>query len=301
MQVEVGGREVAVTNTDRVLFPDSGTTKGDLVAYYRDVAETMLPHVRARPLTLQRFPSGITGQGFFQKDASDHFPDWIERVDVPRREDGGTVHHAVATEPAALVYLANQGTVTFHVWTSRTPRLDRPDIVVIDIDPPDLETFPTVRATARALRDVLTDVGLVAYVQATGSKGLHVVAPLTGDAGYEEVHEFAHGVAEVVAAQRPHQLTVEVRKAKRHGRTFLDTNRNGPAQTFVAPYSVRPIPGAPVATPLDWDELGRVTPRRTTVANLRRRLAQKGDPWAGMDGDARPLGPARDRLARLRQ
>ena len=297
--LRVGGRTVQVSSTAKVFFPDDGVTKGDLVAYYRDVAEVMVRHLRERPCNLQRFPNGITAPGFFQQDASDHFPDWVRRVTVPRLGRGGTVDHVVCDDAATLVYLANQGTVTFHPWTSRVEHLDRPDLVIFDLDPDPDQRLAVVRAAARAMRGALEEVGLVPFVQTSGSRGFHVVAPLRPDADVERVKGFADDLAALVAARDPERLTVEQRKAKRAGRLFLDTGRNGYAQTAVAPYSVRARPGAPVATPIDWDELGRVEPRAYRVGNLRRRLARKADPWAGMADRAAAFEPARARLDQL--
>ncbi|HEX8132183.1 MAG TPA: non-homologous end-joining DNA ligase [Actinomycetes bacterium] len=297
--LRVGGRTVQVSSTAKVFFPDDGVTKGDLVGYYQDVAEVMVPHLRARPCNLQRFPNGIAAPGFFQQDASDHFPDWLRRVTVPRLGRGGTVDHVVCDDAATLVYLANQGTVTFHPWTSRVDHLDRPDLVIFDLDPDPSQGLRVVRAAARAMRRALEEVGLVPFVQTSGSRGFHVVAALRPDADVEQVKAFADDLATLVAARDPQRLTVEQRKAKRAGRLFLDTGRNGYAQTAVAPYSVRARPGAPVATPIDWDELGRVQPRTYRLGNLRRRLARKPDPWAGMADRAAAFEPARARLDEL--
>jgi len=297
--LRVGGHTVQVSSTAKVFFPDDGVTKGDLVGYYRDVAEVMVPHLRERPLNLQRFPNGITAPGFFQQDASGHFPDWMRTVTVPRRGRGGTVDHVVCDDAATLVYLANQGTVTFHPWTSRVDHLDNPDLVVFDLDPDPGQGLDVVRAAARAVRRALEEVGLVPFVQTSGSRGFHVVGPLRPDADVEVVKAFADDLAILVAGRDPERLTVEWRKAKRDGRLLLDTARNGYAQTAVAPYSVRARPGAPVATPIDWDELGRVEPRSYRLGNLRRRLARKPDPWAGMADQAGSLSPARARLDEL--
>ncbi|MGH9041335.1 MAG: non-homologous end-joining DNA ligase [Acidimicrobiia bacterium] len=291
-----------VTHPDRVLFPEEpaeGTaeaiTKGDVVAYYRRVAPVMVPHVRGRPLMLERHPGGITGGGFYQKEASDHFPEWIRRAEVPK--EGGTVTHAMADDEDSLVYLANQGTLTFHAWLSPAARIYHPDRLVFDLDPP-AGAFDVVRAAARRLADILDGLGLVPFVKATGSRGLHVVTPLDGDAGFDETRTFAREVAALLVAGDPERLTTEVRKASRGGRVYVDVLRNGYAQTVVAPYSLRARPGAPVAVPLDWDELGRrLEPDRYTITNVFRRLGRKADPWQDMAAQARPLKPLGRRLA----
>jgi bifunctional non-homologous end joining protein LigD len=297
--LRVGGRTVQVSSVGKPFFPDAGLTKGDLVGYYRDVAEVMLPHLRGRPLNLQRFPNGVEGHGFWQQGASEHFPDWVRTVTVERRGRGGTVDHVVCDAAATVVYLANLATVTFHAWTSTVEHLARPDLVVIDLDPDPGQGLEVVRAAARAVRAACEEVGLAPFVQTSGSRGYHVVMPLQPGPDVEVVRDLAAELALLVAARDPDRLSVEWRKAKRDGRLLLDTARNGYAQTLVAPYSVRPRPEAPVATPIDWAELGRVEPRSYTVANLRRRLARKPDPWAGMAAKAAAFDPVRSRLDEL--
>jgi bifunctional non-homologous end joining protein LigD len=294
--VEIDGRSVQVSSVGKQFFPDVGLTKGDLVAYYRDLAETMLPHLRGRPLNLQRFPNGVQAHGFWQQGASDHFPDWVRTVTVDRRGRGGTVDHVVCDDAATIVYLANLATVTFHAWTSTVEHLARPDMVIIDLDPDPGQGLEVVRAAARAVKAACEELGLVPFLQTSGSRGYHVVVPLEPGPDVEVVKVFAAELAALVAARDPERLSVEWRKAKRQGRLLLDTGRNGYAQTAVAPYSVRPKPEAPVATPIDWAELSRVEPRTYTVANLRRRLARKPDPWASMADHAVAFEVARGRL-----
>jgi len=289
---------VEVTHPDRVLFPGEGITKGDVVDYYRRIAPVMVPHLRNRPLMLERYRAGIDKGGFYQKEAAGHFPSFIRRIEVPKA--GGVVHHPVVDDEDGLVYLANQGCLTFHCWPTQADRLRQPDRLIFDLDPPP-GAFATVRATALRLRTLFERLGLAAFVQTTGSRGLHVVAPLRPGPDTDEVHAFAGAVAEVLAASDAARLTTEFRKAKRGGRVYLDVARNGYAQTVVAPYSVRARPGAPVATPLDWDEVRttRLAPDRWTITNLFRRLGAKPDPWRGMAGQARPLDEAWVRLEAL--
>jgi bifunctional non-homologous end joining protein LigD len=294
--------EVEVTHPDRVMFPKDGITKGELVDYYGEVADAMLPHLRDRALTVQRFPRGIGEQGWVQQDFADSLPDWMGRVEVAKQE--GTLVHPVAERPEALRWLANQNCVTLHLWQSRRDRLHNPDRLVFDLDPSDSD-FAVVRATAHAVAGVLDDLGLARYVQTTGSRGLHVVVPLRADTDFDSARQFARDVAEVVVADDAAHRTVEARKDKRGDRVYLDIMRNAYAQTAVAPYSVRARGGAPVATPLEWDELDTLNKRsltadRYTIRNLPKRLAGQRDPWVGMYRHARSLtGPAR-RLAKLR-
>ncbi|BBY00613.1 ATP-dependent DNA ligase [Mycobacterium seoulense] len=281
------------------MFPADGITKRDLVAYYGQVADAMLPHVRGRALNVQRFPRGIGENGFIQQDFADSMPDWMGRVEVTK--EGGTVVHPVAERREALPWLANQNAITLHAWQSRRGRLHNPDRLVFDLDPSDSD-FGAVRAAAHAVAGVLHDLGLACYVQTTGSRGLHVVVPVRADTDFDTARQFARDVAEVVVADDPTHRTVEVRKEKRSGRVYLDIMRNAYAQTAVAPYSVRARNGAPVATPLEWDELDTRGLRadRFTLRDVPKRLAGQADPWTNMSRHASSLpGPMR-RLAKLR-
>jgi bifunctional non-homologous end joining protein LigD len=290
---------VEITHPDKVLFPDDGITKADLASYYERVSEWMLPHVRARPVSMQRFPDGIAGQGFFHKNIPDHFPEWVRRVEVPKED--GTVTHAITCDADTLVYLVGQNTITPHVWLSRADRVLQPDRLVVDLDPAGRD-FPAVRRAARRTGELLRELGLAPFAQVTGSKGIHVWAPVRRGPGFDEVRAFARDVAAVLAERHADELTVEMRKAKREGRILIDVMRNGYAQTAVPPYAVRPRPLAPVATPIDWDELSdsKLRPDRWTVKNVLRRLAAKGDPWAEIQSHARGLSGPRRKLAALR-
>jgi bifunctional non-homologous end joining protein LigD len=287
---------VEISNPDKPLFPD-GLSKAELARYYERVAETMLPHVRARPVHMQRFPDGIEGEEIQQKQAPDYFPRFVKRARVKRKR-GGSVEHVVIENPETLVYLADQACITPHVWLSRTDRVDNPDQLIFDLDTPGRD-LPPVRDAARALRELLEEVDLAAYVKTTGSRGLHVVSPLDRSSGFDDVRAFARELAALLAEREPQRFTVEQRKEKRRGRLYLDTARNAYAQTAVAPYAVRALAGAPVACPLEWRELGRVEPQQFTVRNIARRLARREDPWAEIASDARSLREAQRRLARL--
>lgn len=304
--VEVDGREIELSNLDKTFFPGAGLTKGDVVDYYAEVSGVLLPHLEDRPLTMQRFPDGLEGDGFYQRDRPGHFPDWIESVTV-EKEEGGEVECVLCQDRPTLIYLADQAALTLHGWLARKDRLRRPDRMVFDIDPPDEadgsggvsdEASALVKEAARALRDVLEETGLEPFVMTTGSRGLHVTVPVERRQGFDEVRAFARSVADLVASRDPDRLTTAQRKARREGRLYLDCARNAYGQTGVAPYAVRARPGAPVAAPLEWDELGDgdLGPQSYTVENLFRRLGQKEDPWARIAEAARPLGGARERL-----
>jgi bifunctional non-homologous end joining protein LigD len=291
---------VEITHPDKLLFPDDGVTKADLANYYEAVSDWMLPHIRNRPLSLMRFPDGIGGHGFFHKNVPDYFPDFVKRVEVEKR--GGTLTHAVACNPETLVYLVGQNTITPHVWLSRADRLRQPDRIVFDLDPAPGADFAAVRRAARRTGDLLRELGLEPFAQVTGSKGIHVWTPLRRRATFEDVRPFARAVAERLTARHPDELTLEFRKAERGGRILVDIMRNAYAQTAVPPYAVRPLPGAPVATPIEWGELSdsKLRADRWTVKNVLRRLAAKDDPWADIASYARGLSRASKRLERLR-
>lgn len=291
--------KVDITHPEKVLFPDDGVTKGELAEYYERVAEWMLPHIKGRPLSLQRFPAGIGQRGFFHKDVPDYFPAWVGRVEAAKH--GGSVTHAIASDTRTLVYLANQNTITPHIWLSRADRIDRPDRLVIDLDPAPGSDFADVRRAARDAGELLREVGLEPFAQVTGSKGIHVWTPIQRRAGFDQVKEFADGLADVLTARNPDALTTEFRKAQRGGRILVDVLRNRYAQTVVPPYAVRPRAGAPVATPIEWGELSnsKLRPDGWTVRTVLRRLARKGDPWALIGEEARGLAQPRKRLLAL--
>lgn len=300
--MKVGRRTIEASNLDKVFFPDAGFTKGDLLDYYRRAAELLLPHARDRFVSMHRFPDGIDGTGFFHKDVPDHFPDWIHRERVEKED--GHLRQLIIDDAATLVYLADQGCITPHVWLSRVDRRDHPDRLVFDLDPPAddfMASFDAVRWTARRLRELLEELGLVAFVMTSGSRGLHLHVPLDRTADFDAARAFAAAAADLLVERHPERLTREQRKASRGERIYLDVMRNAYAQTTVVPYAVRARPGAPVATPLAWDELGRADlhPRRYGMKNLFRRTAQKPDPWRGMDRHASGLREAARALADL--
>lgn len=296
---EIAGRTIEVSNADKVFFPDDGLRKGDLVAFYADIAETALPYLSDRPAVLVRYPDGIAGSRFFQKDASDYFPDWLRTVPVEKVE-GGTIHHVVIDEPAAFAYLANQGAIELHAWPSRTRDLTKPDQAIFDLDPPG-DDPAAARSAARRVRDLLSELGLACLLKTSGSKGFHVHVVLEGSDRFDEVRGFCGDVARLLARRHPEELTVERRKEQRAGRLYLDFERNAYGQHAVAPYTVRARPAAPVATPVDWAELDGLSPRSYTVGNIFRRLAQKPDPWAGAWRQGQSLAEPSKRLAELRQ
>src|SRR6266478_3559633 len=274
-------KDVLITHPEKILFPEDGITKGELASYYEAIAPIMLPHICRRPITMERFHRGIGLPGFFQKDVSKGFPEWLKRVEVPKND--GTVHHPLANDTRSLLWLANQNCITPHVWTSRIPKLKHPDICVFDLDPS--EDRPDVlRRTALALRDLLHDLGLTSWVKTSGSKGFHIAVPLDGKAGFGTVARFAHTVGRILVKRDPKNLTQEFSKADRGARIFVDTGRNGYSATFAAVYTVRAKAGAPVSAPCAWEELERreVGPRSFTLRTMAQRIADAGDLWAEM-------------------
>jgi bifunctional non-homologous end joining protein LigD len=302
-KVKAGRKTIEVSNAGKVLFPGDGITKGDLAGYYRGVAGLMLPLLRDRPVSMTRFPDGITRQAIVQKNVPAYFPDWITRARV--RKEGGSLQQVVIDKPATLVYLAGQACIEVHAFLSRLGQIREPDQLIFDLDPPDDHRFDDVRVCALRLHDLLSvDLGLPAFVKTTGGKGLHVHVPLNPAEDFDTVREFARQVAEVLSARNPDLVTTEQRKDKRGPRIYADIMRNAYAQLAVAPYSVRARPGARVATPVSWDEVEdkNVTPGQFTLRTLPERIHGNGPaagPWAGMARRRTGLARARASLRRF--
>jgi bifunctional non-homologous end joining protein LigD len=290
--------ELVITHPEKVLFPADGITKGDVASYYESIAPLMLRHMSGRPVTMERYPAGIDKSGFIQKNVSKGFPEWLERVETPKKD--GVVHYPIVRDVRSLLWLANQNCVTPHVWPSRLPDLDRPDLCVVDLDPPD-DDSKGVHAAALAVRELLGELGLSTYVKTSGSKGFHVVVPLDGSQSFEPVWRFAHGLGAVLVSRHPDALTQEFIKTDRAGRILIDTGRNGYSATFAAAYAIRPKPGAPVSAPCTWDEIerGTISPRSFTLRNMAKRVNEIGDPWADVARHGQSLAHALEKLSLL--
>jgi bifunctional non-homologous end joining protein LigD len=288
-----------ITHPEKVLFPEDGITKGDLAEYYDAVAPVLLPHIKNRPVTMERYPAGIGKKGFWQKDVSKGFPDWLQRVEVPKKD--GVVHHPLITDTRSLLWVVNQNTITPHVWGSRVPNLHHPDIVVFDLDPPDGAKPELLRAAAVALRDLLEELGLPSWIKTTGSKGFHIAVPLDGKTAMGVTARFAHRVGQLLVARYPGELTLEFHKKDRGGRILVDTGRNDYSATFAAAYAVRPRRGAPVSAPCTWDEVitGEVGPSTLTLRNMPARVDAVGDVWGDLRRRNRALSGAIAKLKRL--
>ena len=271
-----------ITHPEKILFPADGITKGELASYYEAIAPMMLPHLRRRPITMERFHRGIGAPGFFQKDVVKGFPEWLKRVEVPKKD--GTVHHPIANDLRSLLWLANQNSITIHVWPSRMPNLYNPDICIFDLDPSNEDDLDTLRAAALQLRDLLNELGLASWIKTSGSKGFHIAVPLNGKSDFGEVARFAHTVGRLLVSRDPDHLTQEFHKVDRGGRILVDTGRNGYSATYAATYTVRARPGAPVSAPCTWEEVerGDVGPKTFTLRTMAQRIAATGDLWADM-------------------
>jgi bifunctional non-homologous end joining protein LigD len=309
VQYTFGDIAVACTNVDRVMFPADGITKGELIAYYRDVAELMVPELTGRPLSVVRYTKGIDRGGFFQKHYQKHFPPWLDRVEAGSKTQ---VSYPIVDAPAGVVYMANQGAIEFHVWTSRKDALDRPDLLVFDLDPPEAPPdaptgepggarFALVRRAAHRVRALLEQLGLPAFLKLTGSKGAHVVAPLDDGAAFDEVGALATQIGALLCRRHPDELTMEFYKKDRRGRLFVDVMRNAIGATLVAPYSLRGRPGAPVSAPIEWAELDdpALAADGIRLRDLRARLDRRGDPWHGLRVRAGSVAGALRALAAL--
>lgn len=271
-----------ITHPEKILFPDDGITKGELASYYEMIAPMMLPHLRRRPITMERFHRGIGEPGFFQKDVVKGFPEWLRRVEVPKKD--GTVHHPIANDLRSLLWLANQNSITMHVWPSRTPNLYKPDICIFDLDPSKEDDLDVLRTAALQVRDLLDELGLRSWIKTSGSKGFHIAVPLDGKSDFGEVARFAHKVAATLVSRDPDHLTLEFLKVDRAGRILVDTGRNAYSATYAATYTVRARRGAPVSAPCTWEEVerGDVGPRTFTLRTMAQRLSATGDLWADM-------------------
>ena len=297
-EIAVGKRVIKTSNEDRVVYPRDGIVKGEVIDYYRQVAPHMIPHIRKRRLTMQRFQPNIDATPVFQKDMPGHFPDWVPRIEVPKH--GGTVTHVVCDNAETLVYLANQGCLTPHVGLQRVDKNEHPDQMVFDLDPPS-DDFNIVRDVAFKARDLFKELALSPFLKTTGSRGLHLVLALDRKLEFEEVRSIAYAIAQEMVRRYPELVTTEMLKKNRGSRLFLDVNRNGTAQTAVPAFALRAIDGAPVAMPITWEELEdpKLNARSFHIKNAVQRMESIEDPWKGFAKSVRSLRAAAKRLPRV--
>ncbi len=290
-----GSRLLTLSNLDKPFWPEEGISKGDLLAFYRDIAPVLVPHLRDRPFTMKRYPDGWQGKHFFQKDAPSHMPDWIRRAPFPASTRDGEkrmIDYPLVNDELALLWMVNMGCIDMNAWTSRVDLPARPDWVIFDLDPSDDVGFPEVIEVALLVKEILDLVGLESFAKTSGSRGMHVLVPLVRRHGYDETRSFAGIVAGALARAHPGLVTTEWTKSKRRG-VLVDANQNGPGRTTAAVYSVRPRPGAPVSTPLRWDEVrAGIDPAAFSLDEVRARVARHGDLFAPVLELHQSLGPA---------
>jgi bifunctional non-homologous end joining protein LigD len=290
-----GRRTLRLSNLDKPFWPEEGITKGDLLAYYRDIAEVLVPHLRKRPFTMKRHPDGWQGKSFFQKQAPTHMPDWIETATFPastREGEKKVIDYALVDDDLALLWMVNMGCIDMHAWASRADRPQRPDWVMFDLDPSEGATFEDVIQVALLVRETLDVLGLESVPKTSGSRGIHVLVPITRRHGFDEVREFAGIVAGALARAHTGLVTTEWTRAKRKG-VLVDANQNGHGKTTASVYSVRPRAGAPVSTPLRWEEVrSGLDPAAFTMDVVLERVARDGDLFERVLQDGQSLGAA---------
>ncbi len=294
-------KTVELSSPGRVLFPEDGVTKGDLFEYYREIAPTLLPHLRDRPFTMKRYREGIKGQPFFQKQAPKGMPKWIPTRQFrtwPREGGSRLVDFPLVNSTEALLWMVQMHCIDLNAWYSRVDKPHRPDFVLFDLDPPD-GGFELAIEVAQLIRELLDELDLPGYVKTSGADGIHVVAPITRRSTFEQTYAFAEKASRLLERRHPGKVTTEWLKKKRQG-VLVDHRQNGWGKTIASVYSVRPKPGAPVSTPLRWDELtSSVRPRDFTMQIALERVEEHGDLFAPVLAEPRPLAPAAKALARL--
>lgn len=289
----IDGNELKFTNLSKVFWPDEGFTKRDMLNYYYQVAPIMLPYMKDRPQTLNRFPNGIKGKSFYQKDVTGKVPSWIETYEYYSQGDQREKHFLVPTDEASLLYIASLGCIEMNPWSSRTKMPDNPDWCVIDLDPDKKNTFDQVVEVARVTKDVLDTLGIKSYCKTSGSTGLHIYIPLDARFTYEDSKEFARAVVKIVHAQLPGFTSIERKVSDRNGKMYLDFLQNRPQATIAGPYSLRPKPGAPVSMPLHWDEVKKgLSPKQFNIKNAIARIKAEGDLFKGVLGKGADINKA---------
>lgn len=286
-------------NLDKVFWPEDGYTKGDLIEYYDRISEYIMPYLKGRPLTLHRFPNGINGESFYQKDMDNLPPDYVDRVKIHSDTAGKDICYVICNNEESLLYLANLGCIEMHPWSSTVENMDNPDYLVMDLDPHGIG-FDAVISCALKVKNVLDEIGVPGYIKTSGATGLHIYVPLAGKYDYAQAREFTHLIGLVVNKKLPVISSLERYPEKREKKVYLDYLQNRPAQTLVAPYAVRPREGAPVSTPLRWSEVNeKLNPADFTIKNIEKRLSKTGDLWKPVLGKGIDMEKSLDRLQKL--
>ncbi len=298
-QVLIGGRSFSVSNLDKILWPEDNLSKGDLIKYYVQIAPLIIEHVRNRLMVFTRYPNGIHGKSFYQKNAPANLPEWVNSFSLYSNDSERDINYILIEEQATLAWLANQGCIEMHPWLSRKDNLDYPDYIVFDLDPSTGSTYKNVITIAQLLHQLLTDLGLNSYLKTSGSEGLHIYVPIINQYTYEEVRTFANKIASIIAASTADISTIERSVRLRGDKIYIDYLQNGRGKTLCSVYSVRPRPGATVSTPLEWDEITEVLPAHFTIKTIIPRLKERGDLFAPVLSDKQSLQNAWQRLDSL--
>lgn len=275
------GRLLALSNLDKPLWPEDGITKAHLLAYLRAAAPRLLPHLRGRPLTVVRYPDGIHGERFFQKDCPEHAPPWVRTFAHRASGSGRVIRFVLCDDLPTLIWLGNLACLEFHPWLSTAREPSRPDLAVIDLDPAPPAGFAEARAAALLVKQLLDGLGLAAFPKLSGATGVHVYVPLEPRHGFREVAAFVQALGRALLRRRPDLITLERSVGRRAGRVYVDYLQNGPGRTMVCAYSPRALPGAPVSCPVTWEELAQASPADFTLRTVPARLARRADPFAG--------------------
>jgi len=293
--ISIAGSQIALSNLDKVLWPEEGYTKGELIDYYIQVAPFMLPHLQGRPLVFTRYPNGIDGRHFYQKNAPDYLPEWIDTFPW-ENEDGSVNHHILARSPADLAWLGNQACLEIHPWMSNTASILKPDYFVLDLDPSAGSTWQNVVDIALLIKQTLDQLGLRGYPKTSGAQGLHIYIPVVGRYTYEELRSLAGSIGGLICTLLPDIATIERSVARRGKKVYVDYMQNVIGKTLCAPYCVRPRPGAPVSAPLRWEEVSRALPADFTIKNMPARLGNIGDIFRPVLTDRQHVETVRNRL-----
>ncbi|HHT02340.1 MAG TPA: DNA polymerase domain-containing protein [Firmicutes bacterium] len=294
--VLVAGRKVKLTNLEKEFWPESGLRKADLVAYFHQVADYLLPHLRGRPLVVTRYPDGVAGKSFYQKNLPEHTPDWVARVAIFSEHSDRTINYCLVEEAATLVWLGNQGGIELHPWFSRINSLDKPDLAVIDLDPAPPAGFEEARQTALLVKKLLDKIGLKGFPKTSGATGIHIMIPVQPLYEYDLVRLVMERIGAVLLRTVPDLVTMERQVNKRNGKVYIDYLQNIRGKTVVSAYSPRPLPGAPVSTPCTWEEVGHIQPQAWNIRSVIDRLKQQGDPHADIMANQQRLEMAQKAL-----